>query len=92
MKIELTCRGFERVDFKDANGNSCSIQQSSTFDDDTCNQPGAAYLWLGANKNSVHPTTGEEMSPRMHLNRDLARQLAALLLLWADNGTLKDGE
>ena len=39
-----TCRGFLRGEFKDSNGQSCSIQKSSAFGGE-----GGELIWLGVN-------------------------------------------
>ena len=48
-ELERTHRGFEIVKLDDANGNPCSIQQSSAIGDleDDIRNPGASFLWLG---------------------------------------------
>lgn len=45
MKVTITHRGFELVEFVDSNGEGCSLQQSSAtrFQRD----PGQDLLWLG---------------------------------------------
>lgn len=46
-----TCRGFDCVEFQDANGAACSIQQSSAIGDydDSLGRPGSSCLWIGVN-------------------------------------------
>ncbi len=44
IKMTPTCRGFLRGEFKDANGQSCSIQKSSAFGGE-----GGELIWLGVN-------------------------------------------
>jgi hypothetical protein len=41
-----TARGFLRGEFKDANGESCSIQKSSAFGEE-----GGELIWLGVNNS-----------------------------------------
>lgn len=50
MRLEWkkTERGFNRAEFKDANGKDCSIQESSN-----ANEPN---LWLGTNENRMELT------------------------------------
>ena len=51
--VEITSRGFERVEFSDHNGVRCSIQQSSAIDleqDGGLDNPGSTMLWLGCNE------------------------------------------
>ena len=45
MKITLTSRGFRIASFKDANGEDCSIQESSSV---------LPRLWLGVQGNRMH--------------------------------------
>lgn len=44
-----TGRGFELVEFTDAYGCKCSLQQSSAIgdDDDAMDNPGSSFVWLG---------------------------------------------
>lgn len=44
-----TERGFAQVEFKDANGYECSLQQSSAIGDydDAMDNPGSSFVWLG---------------------------------------------
>ena len=46
-----TSRGFEAVEFEDAYGASCSLQQSSGIGDyaDSLQRPGSSFVWLGVN-------------------------------------------
>lgn len=77
-------RGFARADFKDRNGEACSIQESSLQfvegDED-----GGPCIWLGQNEGTHH--RGHCLA-RMHLTRDMAREIAAALLRFADTGQL----
>lgn len=77
MKIELTSRGFRRADFKDADGEECSIQESSVATD--------YMLWLGCNKGLHH--MGECLA-RMHLTQKQAAALIPLLQNFVDTGLL----
>lgn len=77
MKVQRTPRGFEIVEFVDICEKECSIQQSSIVLETGSNpKPGTSALWLGTNDN------------RMHLDKSLAQQIASLLTLWHDTGTL----
>lgn len=63
-----TSRGFNYFEFKDINNESCSIQKSSVATSDC--------LWLGCENNTKpHHVTGECSSPRMHIDRKLAKKL-----------------
>jgi hypothetical protein len=47
-----TSRGFELVEFEDANNKKCSLQQSSAWGltEASFNNPGTAFVWLGLDK------------------------------------------
>lgn len=50
--VEMTKRGFERIEFTDHNGVACSLQQSSAIDfhaPGSMDRPGSSLLWLGCN-------------------------------------------
>jgi hypothetical protein len=51
MKITKTEHGFELVEFKDRNGQECSLQQSSAAD---YQQPGSSAVWLGVGEHRMH--------------------------------------
>ena len=78
--IRVTSRGFQCITFVDANGELCSIQQSSAIGDtpDAADRPGSSMLWLGAGEN------------RMHLDRGMVVALIAELQEWVDNGKWED--
>lgn len=46
MKLIVTSRGFERIDFADRNGDACSLQQSSLA--------GGEHIWLGRGDERMH--------------------------------------
>lgn len=48
-EYKKTGRGFALVEFTDAYGYECSLQQSSAIgdDDDAMDRPGASFVWLG---------------------------------------------
>ncbi len=79
-----TRRGFEYVEFQDANDFECTLQQSSAIDgtEKGMQHPGTSFVWLG-----------RENSERMHLNRDHVLGLVDRLKNWLDHGHFKkDGE
>lgn len=77
MRFDPTRRGLLRADFKDRNGAECSVQESS--------MPGEDCLWLGVEVDFY----GEELrAGRMHIDRDLARQLYPVLRHFARTGSL----
>lgn len=75
--IQTTERGFRRMDFKDRNGESCSIQESSIATE--------SCLWLGCDHGTHH--MGSCMA-RMHLTQELAAELIPLLQHFVDSGEL----
>lgn len=80
MKHRLTERGFEIVEFVDANSKPSSLQQSSAIDLDTpgaLDHPGVSKLWLGRADN------------RMHLSREQVRELVVRMDVWLDTGSLR---
>lgn len=93
--MKRTPRGFRRADFKDRNGELCSIQESSEIGD--------GYLWLGINdpnpqicpgdSTGWHPyplPPGVQCSTRMHLTRKMVADLLPSLQHFAKTGELPD--
>lgn len=78
MRLKRTERGFLCGSFTDANGDECSIQESSAAE--------RPLLWLGMDEGTHHH--GECMA-RMHLDRRLARQLIRHLQRFVDTGRLR---
>lgn len=81
VNVGKTSRGFGLIDFYDANGNECSLQQSSPIrgdNDSAYNNPGSSALWLGLDKDNA----------RMHLTREHAKWLVETLGKWLDTGKL----
>lgn len=78
-KLGKTEHGFEIVNFDDANGQSCSLQQSSAIGDssDAVERPGMSFVWLGR----------DEL--RMHLNPEQVSGLIARLERWVATGSIK---
>ena len=74
LEFKKTSRGFARLDFKDFNGEECSLQKSSIVAT-TASDEEVEAVWLGCNKNTT-PHLGHELAPRMHLTR---AQVATLL-------------
>lgn len=85
MKVELTERGFERIErasYGRGDGKNVMltlVQQSSAFKwhDDSINRPGESFLWIG-----------EEH----HLDKEEVRDLISHLQSWVDTGSLKPKE
>ena len=99
MDVTPTNRGFQRGEFLDGNGESCSIQESSIV---ACE----GYIWLGCNdiglkrfepgkgwsdvdlqQNDRHGIT-HIANTRMHLSQSMVRDLLPLLQHFADTGEL----
>jgi hypothetical protein len=103
MKIEKTERGFAITKFRDKNGESCSLQESSLVDDEGC-------IWLGCNDIGLKKfTPGEGWSDvplqndgpggiahiantRMHLTQSMVAELLPALTYFAEHGTLPSEE
>ena len=100
ITTEPTQRGFERGQFTDANGVSCSIQESSAAAEE-------GLLWLGCNDIGLMKFTPYgnpswqkvelQMDPhgithaantRMHLTQSMVRDLLPLLQHFAETGQL----
>ena len=80
MRLEKTERGFLRMEFNDAYGANCSIQESSNVE---------PHIWLGSDDDQQrHHVTGQLMSTRMHLNQEQVRELLPLLTYFAETGYL----
>jgi hypothetical protein len=77
-------RGFLRGEFKDRNGDACSIQKSSIGTEDC--------IWLGCDHETFHSVTGEACGARMHLTRDLAAALIPHLQRFVETGELETSE
>lgn len=99
MDVQNTNRGFQIVAFIDANGEACSMQQSSAIgeEDDAIDNPGSSMLWLGINR--VQPQSWPPWkdvplpadctsSGRMHLTRNQVKELVAHLRRWVRTGSL----
>lgn len=80
IELYMTGRGFRRGDFKDHNDAPCSIQESSIADEDG--------IWLGLEHEQKHPTTGEPMGARMHLDRTAAANIVMHLQRFIETGNL----
>ena len=79
-RVTKTSRGFELIEFKDFNGEECSLQASSLATTDA--------IWLGCDNNAkIH--LGEQLSPRMHLDRKQVNRLVASLTRWLEKGSFK---
>lgn len=96
MKIKKTQRGFAIGEFKDLNGEVCTIQKSSLATKEA--------IWIGAAKLRVqhfkagqgwkdveYPFSMEEHyvgNERMHLSREQVAELLPILQKFVDTGDL----
>lgn len=80
LSLEPAANGFLRGDFTDANGDACSIQESSAM---------GSYLWLGQNSGTHH--MGRCLA-RMHLSQEHVRELLPLLQRFAETGSLAESQ
>lgn len=76
---ELTTHpnGLQVVDFRDATGIPCSLEQTPL-------EAGSDSVWLGAHSDSG------AMAPRMELDRELAARVVSTLVCWLAVGRLGD--
>lgn len=98
-KLEFTTteRGFDLATFTDAYGAECSIQKSSSAEDD--------HIWLGVDHADpkilardtpqggngwlpYHLPDGVLLTTRMHLTREQVAELLPALQLFVDTGEL----
>lgn len=89
-----TCRGFIRNEFTDCYGAVCSIQESSSGME--------SRIWLGPNNADPkflvkdkgwlpYPFPAEVMfNTRMHLNKDMAKELVKHLNHFIETGELPE--
>lgn len=82
--VERTPRGFEIIEFIDAQDCKCSLQQSSAIGNTKTGveQPGSSAVWLGVNQEDP------KISGRMHLGRVQVERLIAHLQAWLKTGEL----
>lgn len=97
MKLSATARGFSLLEFKDANGVECTIQESSACQEE-------ALIWLGAKdiglqhfiaykgwKEVELVNTIEEhyvANNRMHLTQSQVKELLPVLKRFAKTGSI----
>jgi len=74
--IDLTQRGFARMEFRDIYDTECSLQKSSLADRDA--------IWLGCDKVLFH--LGEYHNQRMHLDQQAVKELLPYLKRFARTG------
>ncbi|TCU34086.1 hypothetical protein [Rhizobium azibense] len=92
MKIEFTNRGFGRIEFTDRNGVECSLQESSLANEEAiwlgCNKANPQVLVPGQSWQPVEMPEGYVANTRMHLTRDMVRELLPHLQRFVDEGTI----
>ncbi len=84
----LTERGFEIIQFDDRYKTPCTLQQSSIFDPEYADFPGATAVWLGVDRQDApHDGTFDAANlTRMHLDRAQVHKLIAVLEMWIETG------
>jgi hypothetical protein len=80
VRLRKTERGFLRGEFVDADGQACSIQESSQVE---------PRLWLGSSANGEAIHLGRHVGVRMHLDRKTARMLIPHLQRFVAQGDLR---
>lgn len=98
MNISKTSRGFGIMEFLDANGETCTIQESSAYREE-------GLIWLGAKEVEVKGmgVNGWESidftkeygsnfvgNQRMHLSQSDVKDLLPLLTYFAEHGHLPE--
>ena len=105
MKKMKTGRGFAIINFEDQYGASCSLQKSSIATEDTVwlgpNDPNLQVMASKAKELGINTEATAGWIPypvpddvsartRMHLSQDQAREIAEVLLYFAENGELPE--
>ena len=102
MEIKYTSKGISHCNFKDGNGENCSIQESSAAEQ--------AYIWLGCDEiglkgfipngdPSWRDVTKEQVQEkfgfkhiiannRMHLTQEQVKELIPILQKFVDTGSI----
>lgn len=75
-----TNRGFELIDFKDAGGHLCSLQESSST---------VPRIWVGMNKGTH---IEGQCCARMHLDIETAKEVVKYMQRWIETGSFQDEE
>lgn len=99
MELNETNRGFLRGEFKDRNGASCSLQESSIADDEGCIwlgcndiglmkfEPGKGWLAVELQNDPPHGIR-HQANTRMHLTQTMVAELLPALVYFAVHGEL----
>lgn len=93
MEIKRTERGFARIDFIDRYGVGCSLQESSLATQEAiwfgCDSADPKILVEGMGWQPIEMPPGYVANTRMHLTRDMVRELLPYLQQFAEKGTLR---
>ncbi len=85
--VTETARSFQIIKFRDRYETSCTLQQSSIFDDEHADKPGATAIWLGPDSQNHHDGMFDAANQtRMHLDREQVQCLIAVLEMWLQTG------
>ncbi len=103
MNIEKSQRGFRFIKFEDANGNPCSLQESSAardeglvwFGNDTKNTINVMnHLgqrgWSKVNLDSIYGHGNVVIDDRMHLTQSQVKDMLPYLIYFAEHGELPE--
>lgn len=86
--MKLTNRGFEIIQFSDANDAQCSLQQSSSVEPHIwlgCNDANPRQLISGKGWQPVQMPKGYIADTRMHLNKEQVQALVEHLQSWLES-------
>jgi len=99
LKVGLTNRGFSLGKFVDRYGTKCSIQKSSLADEDCiwlgCDEANPKILACKVNGGipdgwvDYKMPEGVSLTTRMHLTKDMVKQLLPLLNKFVKTGELQ---
>jgi hypothetical protein len=89
MEFSFTERGFARYDFRDLNGDECSLQKSSMAGT-LGSEELISAIWLGCEHETVHEKTGQPCGARMHLTQAQVASLLPVLLHFVMTGEVSD--
>lgn len=76
ITASITPRGFPKIEFEDKSRQKCSIQRSSSANNEA--------IWLGVEEDSL----GQKVFHRMHLTREQIKDLLPVLQKFADDGSI----
>ena len=92
MQFQPTNRGFSYAEFKDAKGEICTLQESSSYE--PCIQVSVQYLDGGWKTLDIPALVGKDFvgNQRMKLNQEQVKELLPYLQYFAENGELPTEE